>query len=141
MVGRSIENIFPSRTSHIQPEIILEVQNWSAFDPRIGRQVLRDVNFNVRKGEVVGLAGLVGSGRTELARSLFGNPDGYQLAGEMIFKGEKRRFTHPRQAIQADWPMPVKTGKKWTVSDTTCSIEYHPGKPGRDSEPAGSSYR
>jgi putative multiple sugar transport system ATP-binding protein len=101
MVGRSIENIFPSRTSHIQPEIILEVRNWNAFDPRIGRQVLRDVNFNVRKGEVVGLAGLVGSGRTELARSLFGNPDGYQLAGEMIFKGEKRRFTHPRQAIQA----------------------------------------
>ncbi len=101
MVGRSIDAIFPSRETRIQPERILEVKNWNAFDPRLGRQILRDVQFHVRKGEVVGIAGLIGSGRTELARSLFGNPDGYILSGEMIFKGKPMRFTHPRQAIRA----------------------------------------
>ncbi|MCX7787611.1 MAG: sugar ABC transporter ATP-binding protein [Spirochaetes bacterium] len=101
MVGRSIDTIFPSRISSIQPEVILEVKNWNAFDPRLGRQILRDVNFHVRKGEVVGIAGLIGSGRTELARSLFGNPDRYVLWGEMVFKGKPVRFTHPSQAIRA----------------------------------------
>jgi len=101
MVGRSIENIYPSRTSNIKPEIILEVRNWNAFDPMLGRPVLHDVNFYIRTGEIVGLAGLVGSGRTELARSLFGNPDRYVITGEMVFKGKQRRFTHPRQGIQA----------------------------------------
>jgi putative multiple sugar transport system ATP-binding protein len=43
----------------------------------------------------------MGSGRTELARSLFGNPDGYRLSGELLVKGEKRKLGHPREAIQA----------------------------------------
>ncbi|GAB4364719.1 MAG: sugar ABC transporter ATP-binding protein [Spirochaetales bacterium] len=101
MVGRSIDAIFPSRESKISPEVVLEVKNWSAFDPRLGRKVLHDVSFHVRKGEVVGIAGLIGAGRTELARSLFGNPDGYQITGEMLFKGKPVRFTHPNQAIRA----------------------------------------
>jgi putative multiple sugar transport system ATP-binding protein len=102
MVGRSIENIYPPRTSKPSDDILLEVRNWSAFDVNLGRQVLHNVNFHVRKGEVVGFSGLVGSGRTELARSLFGNPDGYIITtGEMIFKGKKQVFHHPRQAIRA----------------------------------------
>lgn len=101
MVGRSIENIYPPRERSYTDEKVLEVRHWNAFDPKLGRSVLRDVNFYVRKGEVVGLAGLVGSGRTELARSLFGNPDGYLIEGELIFKGKKERFTHPQQAIKA----------------------------------------
>jgi putative multiple sugar transport system ATP-binding protein len=101
MVGRSIENIYPPRTTKPSDEILLEVHNWSAFDVNLGRQVLHNVNFHVRKGEVVGLSGLVGSGRTELARSLFGNPDGYITTGEMIFKGKKQVFRHPRHAIRA----------------------------------------
>jgi len=100
MVGRTIENIYPPRASKPENKVVLEVKNWSAYDPNLGRKVLNNVNFKINKGEVVGLSGLVGSGRTELARSLFGNPDGYELQGEMIFKGKKQRFGHPRHAIR-----------------------------------------
>jgi putative multiple sugar transport system ATP-binding protein len=82
-------------------EVVLEVKNWSAYDPTLGRDILKQVNFNVKKGEIVGFAGLMGSGRTELALSLFGNPDGYRINGEMFVKGQSRRFNHPQEAIAA----------------------------------------
>jgi ABC-type sugar transport system ATPase subunit len=82
-------------------EVVLEVKNWNAYDPAVGREILKKVNFNVKKGEIVGLAGLMGSGRTELALSLFGNPDGYRINGELVIKGEPRHFTHPKNAIDA----------------------------------------
>jgi putative multiple sugar transport system ATP-binding protein len=81
--------------------VVLEVKDWTAFDPKLGRNVLKNVNLKIRRGEIVGLAGLMGSGRTELARSLFGNPDGYEISGELIFKGKGQRFTHPSEAIAA----------------------------------------
>ena len=101
MVGREIENIYPKRTHQPANEVIFEVQNWNAYDPTLGRTILRDINVNVKKGEVVGFAGLMGSGRTELALSIFGNPDGYRLSGELRLNGQKRQFTHPHQAIDA----------------------------------------
>jgi putative multiple sugar transport system ATP-binding protein len=55
----------------------------------------------VRKGEIVGFAGLMGSGRTELALSLFGNPDGYRVGGEMYVNGKKKHFAHTSKAIEA----------------------------------------
>jgi ABC-type sugar transport system ATPase subunit len=82
-------------------EVVLEVKNWSAYNPTLGREILKQVNFNVKKGEIVGFAGLMGSGRTELALSLFGNPDGYRIDGEMVVKGEKRSFKQPKDAIEA----------------------------------------
>ncbi len=58
-----------------------------------------------KKGEIVGLAGLMGSGRTELALSLFGNPDGYRINGELVVKGKARHFSHPKEAIRPVLPM------------------------------------
>jgi ABC-type sugar transport system ATPase subunit len=81
-------------------EVVLEVKNWTAFDPAVGRIILKDVNFNVKKGEIVGFAGLMGSGRTELALSLFGNPKGYRITGEVLIGGKPRHFTHPGRAIK-----------------------------------------
>ncbi len=101
MVGREIDNIYPPRESKVSDEIMLEVKNWTAIDPMLGRALLKDVNFNVKKGEIVGFAGLMGSGRTELAKSIFGNPDSYQIEGEIYVKGEKKAFSHSQNAIGA----------------------------------------
>jgi putative multiple sugar transport system ATP-binding protein len=99
MVGREINNIYPDRKKREIGEIVMEVQNWTAYDPRLGRNVITNVNFNVRRGEIVSFAGLMGSGRTELALSLFGNPLNYRIDGEMVVKGRERKFKHPQFAI------------------------------------------
>jgi putative multiple sugar transport system ATP-binding protein len=101
MVGREIENIYPHRERKPTTETVLEVKNWSAYNPALGRSVLKDVNFHVKKGEIVGFAGLMGSGRTELALSIFGNPDNYRINGELTVKGQPRHFNLPEDAIAA----------------------------------------
>jgi len=101
MVGREIDNIYPKREIKPSAEVVFEVRNWNAYDPKLGRNMLKDVQFNIRKGEIVGFAGLMGSGRTELALSIFGNPAGYRISGEMYVKGKKRSFNHPQEAIDA----------------------------------------
>ena len=101
MVGRSIENIYPEREKKEPGEIIFEIRDWNAYDPNLGREILKDINIKVRKGEVVGITGLMGAGRTELALSLFGNAAGYVLRGEMILKGNQVKFSHPKKAIKA----------------------------------------
>ncbi|HSO27156.1 MAG TPA: ATP-binding cassette domain-containing protein, partial [Anaerolineales bacterium] len=63
--------------------------------------ILKDISFHIKRGEIVGFAGLMGSDRTELALSLFGNPEGYRVNGEMRLKGQPARFKHPNEAIKA----------------------------------------
>lgn len=99
MVGREIDNIYPKREHPRSPEVILEVKNWGAYNPQLGRTILQDVNFHIKKGEIVGFAGLMGSGRTELALSIFGNPEGYKRTGELFVQGKKKAFAHPQNAI------------------------------------------
>jgi putative multiple sugar transport system ATP-binding protein len=101
MVGRSIDNIYPQREQRQFGEVMLEVRDWTAYNPALGRTVLRDISINVRRGEIVGLAGLMGSGRTELALSMFGNPVGFQIKGDLFVKGQKRNFRRPQDAIGA----------------------------------------
>jgi putative multiple sugar transport system ATP-binding protein len=100
MVGREIDNIYPPRENQQFGDTVLEVKNWNGYDPTVGRVILNDINFHLRKGEIIGFAGLMGSGRTELALSIFGNPAGYQLKGEMYLKGKKVHMGHPRDAIK-----------------------------------------
>jgi putative multiple sugar transport system ATP-binding protein len=100
MVGREIDNVYPPRTHAVSDEVVLRVQGWNAFNLKTGRSVLQDVSFNVRKGEIVGFAGLMGSGRTELARSIFGNPDGYRMSGELFVQGVPAHYRHPHDAIK-----------------------------------------
>jgi putative multiple sugar transport system ATP-binding protein len=101
MVGREIQNIYPPRKKKDFGETVMETKNWTAIDLETGRKVLDSVDFHIRKGEIVGLAGLIGSGRTEFARSVFGNPDGYRLSGDMFMKGKKVSFNLPEKAIQS----------------------------------------
>ena len=101
MVGRDIEDIYPKRPDKKIGETILSLSNWSAYDPQLGRNVVKNVQLEVKKGEIIGIAGLMGSGRTELALSIFGNPKNYKLQGEMKVFGETKVLKHTSEAIKA----------------------------------------
>lgn len=102
MVGREIENIYPKREKKEFGDICLDIKNWTVRNPILDREILHDVNINVRKGEIIGIAGLMGSGRTELALSIFGNTPRYQItSGELYVEGAKKNFKHPKEALEA----------------------------------------
>lgn len=102
MVGREIENIYPKRDKVDIKDVCLEIKNWTVFSPGQDREILHNININVRRGEIVGIAGLMGAGRTELALSIFGNTPRYKIvSGEVIVDGKARNLKHPRAAIKA----------------------------------------
>jgi putative multiple sugar transport system ATP-binding protein len=101
MVGREIENIFPKRKNINIGDIRFEVKNWSAYDFSVSREILSDINLNVRKGEILGVAGLMGAGRTEFALSVFGNTKKYKVSGDIFIDGKKLQIHHPLDAINA----------------------------------------
>ena len=99
MVGREIDDIFPKRQKFKGDEVFLETVNLNAFDPAKNRYILTDINIKIKKGEVVGIAGLMGAGRTELAHSIFGNSKNYKLTGSTYLYGKKENLTSPKIAI------------------------------------------
>ena len=100
MVGRDLTNRFPERVPKIG-EVIFEVKNWNVYHPVIeDKKVIKDVNIKVRKGEIVGLYGLMGSGRTEFAMSVFGKSYGKRITGQIIKNGKQLVLNNVRQAIE-----------------------------------------
>jgi putative multiple sugar transport system ATP-binding protein len=88
MVGRDLEHRFPERTSNIGAPV-LEVEDWTVYHPtQPGRVIIDKASFNVHAGEVVGIAGLMGAGRTELAMSLFGHTYGREISGQVKMHGK-----------------------------------------------------
>jgi putative multiple sugar transport system ATP-binding protein len=99
MVGRELVDRFPKRKPKIG-EIAFEVKNWTVYDPLVeNRKVVNNVNINVRKGEIVGLSGLMGAGRTELAMSIFGKSYGKNISGQVIKNGKEIMVNTVRKAI------------------------------------------
>jgi putative multiple sugar transport system ATP-binding protein len=99
MVGRSLDERYPPRQPKIG-EVVFEVKNWNVFHPiHPERQVIKGVNLNVRKGEVVGIAGLMGAGRTEFAMSLFGRSYGRHITGEAFLNGKKLNLSTVGNAV------------------------------------------
>lgn len=101
MVGRDLSDRFPKRTPHIG-EVAMEVKDWTVYHPIYeGRKVVDNVNFNVRKGEVVGISGLMGAGRTELAMSIFGRSYGSHITGTLTIGGKEVHLKTVKEAINA----------------------------------------
>jgi len=99
MVGRSLESRFPDRTPKIG-ETFFEVKDWTVQHPiDSSRLVCKSSNFFVRRGEIVGFAGLMGAGRTELAMSIFGHSYGTWLGGQIIKDGREIKVNTVQQAI------------------------------------------
>lgn len=101
MVGRSMENRFPDRERRAG-DVVFEVRNWNVWHPeQADRQMIRDLSMNVRAGEVVGIAGLMGAGRTELAMSIFGRSYGRNISGQVLMHGKPVDVSTVDRAINA----------------------------------------
>ncbi|MBN2453101.1 MAG: xylose ABC transporter ATP-binding protein [Candidatus Omnitrophica bacterium] len=86
MVGREVTNIYP-RKPRAPGDVILEVKDWTVYDPNINKTIA-DVNFKLRRGEILGMAGLIGAGRTELVMSFF-RFWGRKTNGKMFLEGKE----------------------------------------------------
>ena len=100
MVGREISDRFPKRTNKKFGDINLEVKHWNVYHPvYTERKVVDDVSIHVRRGEVLGISGLQGAGRTELAMSIFGKSYGTRISGELYMHGKQIHLKNEREAI------------------------------------------
>ena len=99
MVGRNLESRFPDRTPHIG-EVFFEVRGWTVQHPQAPeRMVAKNSTITVRRGEIVGLAGLMGAGRTELAMSIFGRSYGNFISGQIFKDGQEIQVRDVSEAI------------------------------------------
>ena len=101
MVGRELTDRFPKRQGVKIGDINMEVDNWTVYHPLYPeRKVVDNVSINVRKGEVVGIYGLMGAGRTELAMSIFGRSYGTGITGTLKLNGKEITLKNPKEAIK-----------------------------------------
>ncbi len=101
MVGRELSNLFPDRKHNIKDRITFEIKNWSVYHPiDTERKILHDVNIHVKEGEITGIAGLIGAGRTELAMSVFGKSYGKRITGQLFKDDKEVVFNSVDQAIE-----------------------------------------
>ena len=101
MVGREMTDRFPKRQGVKIGDIAMEVKDWTVYHPQFSeRKVVDGVSMNIRKGEVVGIAGLMGAGRTELAMSIFGKSYGTNISGTLILNGEEVQLKTIKDAIK-----------------------------------------
>jgi putative multiple sugar transport system ATP-binding protein len=101
MVGRSLEDRYPPRDPHIG-DTVFEVKDWVVYHPlHPDRQIIKGIDLHVGKGEVVGIAGLMGAGRTEFAMSIFGRSYGTKISGEIRLNGKRVDTSTVSRAVRS----------------------------------------
>lgn len=101
MVGRDMAHRYPARERRAG-DVLMEVRDWNVWHPEhMERQVIRNANLTVRAGEVIGIAGLMGAGRTELAMSIFGRSYGRKISGEVLMRGQSVDVSTVDRAIKS----------------------------------------
>ena len=101
MVGREFTNRFPKRPETTPGDVMLKLENINLMSYDIpDKYILENINLEVRAGEIVGIAGLMGAGRTELVNSVFGDFRG-KLSGDIYISGKRTRIKSPKDAIAA----------------------------------------
>jgi putative multiple sugar transport system ATP-binding protein len=100
MVGREMSERYPPREPHVG-ETLFEIRNWRVEHPlHAGREVIKNVSFHVKRGEVLGIAGLMGSGRTELAMSIFGRAYGRNVTGKALMENREIDLGSIQRAVK-----------------------------------------
>ena len=100
MVGRDLTDRFPKRKDVKIGDVLMEVKDWNVYHPLYTeRKVVDNVSMNVRRGEVVGISGLMGAGRTELAMSIFGKSYGTNISGQLFLGGKEVHLHNVKEAI------------------------------------------
>jgi putative multiple sugar transport system ATP-binding protein len=115
MVGRDLESYYPERESHPGEEV-LRVEDWTVKHPTQDRLVVDHANFSVRAGEVVGIAGLMGAGRTELAMSIFGRSYGRDISGRIFMHGNEVKARSVSEAIDRGIAYATEDRKKYGLN-------------------------
>jgi ribose transport system ATP-binding protein/D-xylose transport system ATP-binding protein len=109
MVGRRVERLYPARAAAPAGDAILEVKELRVARPGTDLDLVHDVGFSVRRGEIVGLAGLVGSGRTEILSAIYGR---VQHEGRIVVDGKPLKLRRPSDARRAGIAMLTEDRKR-----------------------------
>ena len=125
MVGRSMGDYIQRGKTNIQEEVALEVRNFSH------NVLFKDINFYVKKGEILGIAGLMGAGRTEVVNGIFGMYGGKNINGDVLLYGEKLHITSPQHAIQKGIVM-ISEDRRHVGIIPGMSIRHNIGLPNMD---------
>ncbi len=116
MVGRDLESRYPDHTSHVGEEL-LRIEDWTVHHPiDRSRKVVDGANVMVRAGEIVGIAGLMGAGRTELAMSVFGHSYGTGISGKLYKRGKEITVKNVPQAVAAGIAYATEDRKRYGLN-------------------------
>lgn len=146
MVGREMLHRYPERPDHfVKPEVGFEIREWNTFHPTYAeQQIVKNASLKVHKGEIVGLYGLMGAGRTEMAMSVFGRSYGQKTSGRIFKDGKEIKLRSVAAAIQKKSPISARTGKLrpgaaegHPVQRVACGHLLHRGPHGRGGREPG----